>query len=192
MKKITVLITAAILLFVIIGVSLAFRTGSEEKASTNGGGTPATGYPVELRQRIVEAEDAVTDDPKNTSAWVQLGNLYFDAGLPARAVSAYDKALELKPNDPDVLTDQGISCRQIGWYDKAVADFEQVLKIDPNHEQSLVNLGIVFATDLKQPKKALDAWRRFLEINPSSPASNQVRLWVKQLEADPEGFARGK
>ena len=44
--------------------------------------------------------------------------------------------------------------RDIGQFDKAIANFEKANQVDPKHVQSLFNLGVVYAHDLKQPKKA--------------------------------------
>ncbi|MBI1921011.1 MAG: tetratricopeptide repeat protein [Geobacter sp.] len=187
MKNKKVLTVAAVLLAVIAGGSLVFGLGGEKREIPSAGGAPSgTNHPVENRKGADEAGKPEEKVPGNFSEWVELGNRYFDTGQPANAVYAYGKALELNPNDPDVLTDQGVSCRQIGWYDKAVANFEKAQQIDPKHEQSLVNLGILYAIELKQPDKALKAWHRFLEINPSSPGSQQVRLWAEQLKATGE------
>ncbi len=190
MEKETVLTVFVALLAVIISAHLVFGISGKNElpgdAFPPGAGTPVDG------KHIAEAEKAVAGDPKNLAAWIQLGNDYFDADQPALAVSAYDKALELNPNDPEVLTDQGSCCMKIGWYDKAADNFEKALKIDPNHEQSLVNLGIVYAVDLKQPDKALKAWGRFLELNPTCAAARQVRLWMEEIRANPEALAEKK
>lgn len=193
MKKETVLTVVVALLVGIIGGYLVFSMSSKKEEPLPGGGVPpGAGSPVDYQQRIAEAEKIVARDPKNLSAWVQLGNDYFDTGQPQKAVNAYAKALELNPNNPDILTDQGVMFRQIGWYDKAVANFEKAQKIDPNHEQSLVNLGVVYAEDLKQPDKALKAWNRFLELHPTSSASQQIRIWVEQLKATPQPLGKTK
>lgn len=181
------LIVVVAVLIAITGGSFVFGIGWEKKEiPTTGGGPAGANPPVENSKSTDKAVKPEEKVPRNFSEWVELGNSYFDTGQPANAVYAYGKALELNPNDPDVLTDQGVSCRQIGWYDKAVANFEKARQIDPKHEQSLVNLGILYAMELKQPDKALKAWNRFLELNPSSPASQQVRLWVEQLKAKGE------
>lgn len=193
MKKETVFIVVVTLLISITGGYLAFGiSGEKEGVPSDGGIVYGANTSVDFRQRIAAGEKAVAEKPKDLAVWIQLGNDYFDAGQPAQAVHAYDKALELDPDNADVLTDQGSACMRIGWYDKAVGNFEKALQIDPNHEQSLVNLGIVYAVDLKQPDKALKAWNRFLELNPSSPASQQVRLWAEQLKANPDALADRK
>jgi tetratricopeptide (TPR) repeat protein len=119
-----------------------------------------------------------------------LGNDYFDTNQPQPAIAAYQKALELDPNNPNILTDQGLMYRQIGWFDKAQANFEKAQKIDPKHEQSLLNLGILYAENLKQPAKAIQAWNRYLELFPTSPNAQRVKATLDELKANPQGKSR--
>ena len=183
-----VVIIVALLLVALSG-GFAFGIGREKQEPAPGGFSPGAGSSVDYRQRIAEGEKVVAKDPGNRSAWVQLGNDYFDAELPLQAVDAYERALEIDPNDPEVLTDLGVSCRRMGWHDRAAEAFGKALKIDPDYEPALVNLGIVYAVDLRQPEKALKAWNRFLELNPTCAAAGQVRLWVEELKANPQAFS---
>ena len=45
--------------------------------------------------------------------------------------------------------------RELGQFDRAVANFQKANQVDPKHVQSLFNMGVVLLNDLKQPKKAL-------------------------------------
>lgn len=186
MKKETVVFMVAALLVGFIGGYLIFSLGSrtpEPPAGGGGGGIPVgAGSPNDYQQRIAEAEKVVAREPRNFQAWVQLGNDYFDTGNSQKAIEAYSKALGLKPDSPDVLTDQGIMYRKVGWFDKAIANFERAQKIDSRHLQSLYNLGVIYAEDLKQPDKALKAWSRYLEIDSTSPTAQQIQLEMEQLK----------
>ena len=94
-----------------------------------------------FQARITAMQSVVARDPKNFDAWVQLGNDYFDTRQPQKAIDAYARALELKPNNANVLTDQGVMYRDIGQFDKAIANFTKANQSDPKHVQSLYNLG---------------------------------------------------
>jgi tetratricopeptide (TPR) repeat protein len=93
--------------------------------------------------------------------------------------------LELNGKDTDVLVDQGIMFRRVGWFDKAVENFNRALEINPRHQQALFNLGVVYRYDLQDYDKARETWSRYLEINPSGPGSDQVRAEMSFLEAHP-------
>lgn len=133
--------------------------------------------------RISELEKIVVQDPKNLQAWVTLGNDYFDTNQPQKAVDAYNKALALDPNNANVLTDQGVMFRALGFFDRALANFEKAGTVDPKHLQSLFNIGVVYAVDLKQPDKARAALERLLQRDQSSDLARQAREMLQQLPA---------
>ena len=89
------------------------------------GGMPAPAPGDNFQARITAMQAVVARDPKNFDAWVQLGNDYFDTRQPQKAIDAYGRALELKPDNPNVLTDQGVMYRDIGQFDKAIANFTE-------------------------------------------------------------------
>lgn len=163
----------------VVGFLLGFLIGSSGNV---GKSIPATasipsgaGSPTDYAARIAEAEKIVAQDPKNLNAWLSLGNDYFDTEQSQKAIHAYGKALEIEPNNPNVLTDQGVMYRRIGWYDKALENFAKAQKLDPKHLQSLFNSGIVYAVDLKDHVKARPYWKKILEIDPNSATAMQVK-----------------
>jgi tetratricopeptide (TPR) repeat protein len=140
------------------------------------------GVPVDASQQIAAATQVVQTDPKNRQAWVALGNLYFDTHQPQKSIDAYARALELQPDDPDVLTDQGVMFRAAGAYDKAVANFQKANRLRPEHLPSLYNLGVVYAFDLKDVPKAEEAWNKLIQLAPSSENATQARAALAQLK----------
>ncbi len=148
------------------------------------GAMPASpGLPsAEIQARIARIEAAVMTDPKNHDAWAALGNEYFDSHQPQKAVTAYAKALALKPNDPNVLTDQGVMYRDLGQFDKAIANFQQANKLDPNHLQSLINIGVVYSSNLDKPAEAAKAWNKIIATAPNSEQAAQARQMLSQLK----------
>jgi cytochrome c-type biogenesis protein CcmH/NrfG len=185
MKKETLLITAVTL---IAGCIIGFIAGHKTSGPTApvASGSPAGPAPtVNLQQKITELKNIVTADPANFQAWVALGNEYFDSNQFMDAIEAYDKALELQPNSPDVLTDQGVMFKQLGWFDRAITNFKKANEVDPSHATSVYNLGIVYRYDLQDFTKAQEAWTRFLEISPAGPGSDRVRQDLEFLRSQP-------
>jgi cytochrome c-type biogenesis protein CcmH/NrfG len=140
------------------------------------------GVPLDASEQIAAATQVVQQDPKNRQAWVALGNLYFDTHQHQKSIDAYARALELQPDDPDVLTDQGVMYRAVGTYDKAVANFEKANRLRPGHLQSLYNLGVVYAFDLKNVPKAEEAWNKLIQLAPTSENAAQAREALAQLK----------
>lgn len=181
MNKDSILIAVVALIVGLLGGYLIFSISNAGKIQQSNTPIPAgAGSPTDYTQRIAQAEKVVAQDPKNLNAWISLGNDYFDTEQSQKAINAYSKALEIEPNNPNVLTDQGVMFRKIGWYDKALANFEKANKIEPNHLQSLYNAGIVYAVDLKQPEKATPYWSKYLKLDSNSPTAFQIKRLMEQ------------
>jgi cytochrome c-type biogenesis protein CcmH/NrfG len=180
-NKDSILIAVVALIVGLLGGYLVFSISTAGKVQQVNNAIPAgAGSPIDYTQRIAQAEKVVAQDPRNLNAWISLGNDYFDTEQAQKAINAYNKALEIEPNNPNVLTDQGVMFRKVGWYDKALANFEKANKVDPNHLQSLYNAGIVYVVDLKQPEKATPYWNRYLKLDSNSPTAMQIKGMMEQ------------
>lgn len=184
-KETTIVGVAALIIGFLIGVMVGgkFMAGSKLPAGQSAvqQGSGAMINPGQSAARIAELEQVVAKDPKNLQAWITLGNDYFDANQAQKSVQAYNKALELDPNNANVLTDQGVMFRALGFFDRALTNFEKAHKLDPKHLQSLFNIGIVYAVDLKQTDKAKVAFEALLQKDQTSDLARQAREMLKQL-----------
>lgn len=179
------------------GYVIGYRRGAESAQSAGPVAAPAAAAPsamapmaamptgavpsLEIPRRIEVNRKLVAENPKDRQTWIQLGNDYFDTHQRDQAIEAYARALELEPNDPNVITDQGIMYRELGKHDQAIANFERASKIAPDHMQSLFNLGVVWVYDKKDAAKGAVAWRKILDTAPSSPQAAQARQALKEL-----------
>jgi len=112
--------------------------------------------------------------------WKELGNIYFDTDQTEQAIHAYDRALTLRPNDTDILNDQGAMYRQIGDFEHALANFEKAFSLDPYNLESLYNSGYVYAFDLNNMPKALIIWRQYIKLDSKSESARQVQSFIDQ------------
>jgi tetratricopeptide (TPR) repeat protein len=135
-------------------------------AGPAGGGRQA---PALDQARVDQLTATVNSDPKNTTAIVQLANVYFDAERFTDAISWYEKALALDPKNPDVSTDLGVSYYYTNRTEEALKRFEASLKIDPKHTKTLLNKGIVLAFGKEDLKGAAVEWQKVVDLAPSSP-----------------------
>lgn len=180
MKKETILLIVVALVAGVLG-GVIFTNTNNKVAAVNTfdpASAPAIGY----QQQIKTLREILAREPDNRQAWVQLGHDYFDSNNPMQAIEAYDKALEMDANDPDVLTDQGIMFRRVGWFDKAIANFVKANELDPGHVNSLFNMGIVYSQDLGEKARAEEAWNRYLELNPTGQGADKVRTMLDHLK----------
>lgn len=184
MKKETILVVVlALVAGVLVGV--IYSNWKKDTSTTQPAQTapPVQAPVVNHQQQITMLEGIVSREPENRNAWVQLGHNFFDANQPMKAIDAYGKALELEANDANILTDQGVMYRRVGWYDKAITNFEKANALDRSHQQSLYNLGVVYRYDLQDFEKAIDAWSRFLALNPSGAGIDQIKAELEFLKS---------
>jgi cytochrome c-type biogenesis protein CcmH/NrfG len=135
---------------------------------------------VEAMQAIPSLEKMVAQQPQNHAAWVQLGNMYFDTNQRQKAIEAYGRALELKPNDPNVITDQGVMYEELKQPDKALENFKRAHAIDPTHIDSLYNQGVAYM-DKQDAAKAKEIWNQVVEKAPQSPQAGRARAILAEM-----------
>ena len=94
----------------------------------------------EAADRLEVLGRAMVRAPESLRAQVfdQAGQAWMLAGDPARAYAAASLALELRPDDPDLLLDRAEAAGAAGWYDKAAADLDRVLKANPSRVDALI------------------------------------------------------
>ncbi len=135
-----------------------------------------------MSAEIRELRNIVEKSPGNATAWVRLGNLYFDTDQYMEAIDAYSKGLELQPNDPDVITDRAIMYRSIGDFTQAAAELRRAADLAPTHLNSLLNLGVVLRYDLNDVAGAVQAWKGYLARNPPADMAEKIRKEIETLQ----------
>jgi tetratricopeptide (TPR) repeat protein len=131
--------------------------------------SPGDGGREQMRRALTEK---VRQNPQDAAAWIQLGHLYFDRNAVPEAIEAYEKALELQPDNAPVRTDLGIMYRRAKRPEEAVRQFDRAIAIDPKLENAHFNKGVVLLHDLDDREGAIQAWEGLLKINPLAMAPN--------------------
>ena len=111
--------------------------------------------------------------PQTPDQWVQLGRAYDADGRPAQAVAAYSMALQLQPDAESVLLLRADVLVRSGQADQALPDLQQLDARHPDTPQVLLVLGL--AQNATGDPEAPATLRRFLELDPESPAAAGVR-----------------
>ena len=156
----------AVVWLLIVAVSMGF--GLNIGLSNRNGGPMADG--------AAALEEMAQNNPTNAKAWIRLGNYYFDSDQYEKSIQAYTRALEITPDNANVITDMGVMYRRAGKPDQAVAAFDRAIAADPVHEKSRLNKGIVMLNDLKDIDGAVAAWEGLLELNPYFMMGNDLSL----------------
>lgn len=153
--------------------------------------TAATGqqpqqHDEEVHQAIQNLEAEVTANPGNFKAWTQLGNLYYDTNQATKAITAYNKSLELHKGDANLLTDLGVMYRKDNQPKKSLEFFDKAIQEDPTHMPSRYNKGIVLFYDLSDRQGAIASWEDMLKIDPQAKTNSgmAIRDLITQVKAE--------
>ena len=108
------------------------------------GGAPAGGVQAGAAgqppmEEILRLRDHVAKNPDDADAVIRLANLNFDIQNWARARELYEQYLKLRPGEPDVLSDLGVTYFEMGDAQGAVALFDRAQALSPDHWQSRFN-----------------------------------------------------
>ena len=115
-------------------------------------------------------------NPKFVPALKLKGMLLEESGQPAQAGNIYEEALNLAPNDPDLLLKTGIYKLASGARDQAIKLLEHCTKINPNDGDAQFYLAQAYHLN-GQDKLALAAIKMSLKADPNNPA-----IWQKYGE----------
>lgn len=140
--------------------------GAAEDPNAGGGGAAQGGPAVAEVQQLREY---VEKNPNDADAVRKLADLNFNISNWQRAQELYAHYLTLKPNDPDVMTDLGITYRETKQPDKALELFRHSKQVAPDHWQSLYNEVVVLAFDLKKHDEADQVLSQLQKMQPGNP-----------------------
>lgn len=170
--KIIFTFIAGLALGVLIGFMYSdFQNRRQELGSTH---TPH-GQPVSaenphqmdnIMTTIQNLENILKDEPNNYEALLSLGNLYYDANMFEKAAVFYQRAFDVKGDDPNLITDLGTCYRQLGQPAEAVKYYDIAFTKDPLHWRSVYNSCVVSLHDLKDSEKAVFYFSKLEAVAP--------------------------
>jgi len=130
-----------------------------------------------LREAVEEAESAIKTNPNDVNSRRVLGRIYtrmigdaqqgkIDDNMLRKSIEQYEKIGTLDPKDVDSLLMLGRLQKMAQNSVEAEKAYKKALAVDPNNEDALTGLAIVYA-DLGNTKESSDLLRRVAEKNPS-------------------------
>jgi len=146
--------------------------------------------------------DTLAKNPECWMARIELGNLLFRQGYASEAMTEFERALQIKPDDPEAFNNLGIALAGSGRIPEAISYYEQALRLRPNYAEAYYNLGIVWQ-NTGRIGEAIHSYEEALRLNPNyAEAENnlgsvlvqQGRVtealghWERALRANP-GYA---
>ncbi len=110
---------------------------------------------------IADMEKLARADPENVEWKLQLGSYQVAAKRPRKAVEIFTSVLQRDPENILALRGRGDALLNYGKHAEAIADYEAVLKIQPEHSGVLNNLAWTLATS---PDDKLRDGRRAVKL----------------------------
>ncbi len=146
------------------------------------------GISLEKRNNTTGAEKALKEaielDPSFAKPYWTLGQMYRKQGKLVDAEKMFKGAIDNMKEEPSadypyqlgaVLASQGevpgtSQTEQAKKYEDAIAQFQEAIKLDPNHYKAYYRTGALYEK-LDQPQKADQAFRKAIELRPTYSAS---------------------
>lgn len=110
---------------------------------------------------------AISIDPSNALAHLNLGVAYQEQDDLTRAIACYWDALRLKPDLPEAHSNLGFALLLSGDYEAAFSALSEAILLKPDYVEAIANFAqLMVVTD--DDAAAVEAYRRCLELEPDS------------------------
>jgi tetratricopeptide (TPR) repeat protein len=128
-----------------------------------------------LDQAAAAFQIALRDDPESAEALYGIGSVFLDQQKNKEARDCFERTLKLRASYPDTLANAwnnlGLLAGREGRVIKAIANFQQALKLSPDHLIALNNLGSAYRQS-KRWDEAQQTYQRALTLKPQDAEAN--------------------
>ncbi|TBR12356.1 MAG: tetratricopeptide repeat protein [Candidatus Nitrosotenuis sp.] len=105
------------------------------------------------------------DDKKELVRLLSSGSRFYDDGKYPEAISEFDKALAIAPDDPIALSNKAGALIEMSQYEKAVPLLDKALTVDPLMASALYNKA-AYLSLMGEINESLSYLERAIKINP--------------------------
>ena len=134
-------------------------------------------------QRVAALERDAKARPNDFAVRVELANLYYDSRRFELAVPWYEEAHRLNPKDVNVSTDLAVGYYLLEQPDKALAQIQKSLSVDPAHLKTLLNQGIIRAFGKQDLAGAQESWEKVVKLAPTSAEAARAQQGLDGLRS---------
>ncbi len=160
---------AAVLLYLVVGTPEAL--GPQAQTPAGEGGHQVTREQVE--KMVADLAARLEKEPDNVNGWVVLARSYAVMNRHADAAKAYERVVQLVPNDPDLLADYADALAVTldgNLSGKPLELAKRALATEPTHWKALALVGTE-AFNRKDYKTAIAYWEK---LRASAPPGSAV------------------
>jgi len=162
---------------------------------------------------MVHYDTALKIDPKDSTSWAHLGNMYALEGKHEEALKAFDQAVKVDPTNGAAWNNRGVVLQTLGRYEEAIVSFDKALGYMEDPFDPHINLAKLFSK-LGHTTDSVRHFQAALDLRPKSQVANdglqrefhrskcldQINGWEqlgldasylrRMLEEDPKNFVR--
>ena len=128
-----------------------------------------------MEQAEASFQHALADDPASAEALYGLGSVYLQQQKTAEARHSFEKAVGQRSGYPGTLPNAwnnlGLLATREGNFGDAVRNFQEALRLSPDHLVALTNLGNAYRQQ-KQWENAKETLARAVAVDPQDPEAN--------------------
>ena len=107
-----------------------------------------------------------------------------ETGHRRQAIDELAMMIELDPKNSEARFLRGIAYQGLEDFEKAFADYEELLRRNPRFSKAHYNIGMICAFKTNDPKRALAAFDRFLTLEPDHPKGVSVAKIMASLDGN--------
>ena len=134
-------------------------------------------------EKLEQLKTQLADDKNNRETITQIANIYYDLDQYPEAISYYEQALTIEPNDPTVLADCGVMYFKAGDSDKALTYIDRAINLQPDLAQAWFNKGLILMAGKNEPMQAVETWRHYIELAPETEQAKFIKQQIDMVEA---------
>ena len=106
-------------------------------------------------------------------------------GAYKHSLQFFNQVVNIAPEFAEGWNKQATVLFYLGRYEESIVACDKVLALEPRHFGALSGLGMIY-TELRQPKKALEAYERLLQVHPHADnAKDKIKALKEVIEGNP-------
>jgi tetratricopeptide (TPR) repeat protein len=144
-------------------------------------------------KKVIQLAEKVKEAEKDEHYYFCLGLTFGKIKEIEKAIAAYQKTIEIKPDKREAWNNLGVAFGMINEIEKAVAAHQKAIEIKPDYYQAWNNLGSAFGK-IDEIEKAVAAHQKAIEIKPDyHPAWNNLGLAfgkINEIEKEIEAYQK--
>lgn len=113
------------------------------------------------------------------ACYIDLARYYHNDGQYSRSAEALKIAISIDSDNAVAHCNLGEIYKHLGLYEEALRELDEAKRLDPEFPDTFVNLGIIYDDYLADNPKALENYKKFLNLGGDD---EQVLEWIAEIE----------